>query len=307
MDFLNYHHLLYFWTAAREGSIAAAAKRLHLARPTVTGQIRALENTLGEPLFQRQGRRLVLTEFGEVAFRYADDIFTTGRELEALARGGRPGHSLRLVVGIPDVLPKLVVFRLLAPAFDLPESFQLVCREGRLEDLMADLAVHRFDLVLSDTPLAGETHVHAYSHKLGECGVSLFAATKLAGSLRRGFPDSLHEAPFLLPSTKTALRTSLDRWFEQHAVRPHVAAEIDDSALTKVLGQAGRGVFAAPTIIESEIVKQYAVRKIGDVEGVRERYYAISVERKLRHPAVVAIMKAARKQLFDRPSTSAAS
>ncbi|MCA9260195.1 MAG: LysR family transcriptional regulator, partial [Planctomycetales bacterium] len=248
--------------------------------------------------------RLVLTEFGEVAFRYADDIFTTGRELASLARGGRPGHSLRLVVGIPDVLPKLVVFRLLEPAFSLPEAFQLVCREGKADELIADLAVHRFDLVLSDAPLPSESRVQAYSHKLGECGVSLYAAKSLATRLRKNFPSSLNDAPLLLPSTKTALRTTLDRWLDQHGLRPQIAAEIDDSALIKTLGQAGRGVFAAPAVIEREVVRQYSVAKIGDVDRALEKYYAISVERKLRHPAVVAITQAARRRLFESQRTS---
>ena len=298
MEWLNYHHLHYFWVVAKEGTIAAACEKLHLAQPTISAQLRALENAIGDKLFKRVGRNLVLTDTGRMVYRYADDIFSLGGELLDTLRGRPTGNPLRFSVGVADVLPKLVAYRLLEPALKLPETIQLVCRESTPAELLAQLAIHELDLVLSDSPIGPGVRVRAFNHLLGECGVSIFGTKELATAYRRRFPGSLDGAPFLLPPDNTSLRRSLEQWFDSQGVRPSVVAEFDDSALLKVFGQAGAGVFAAPTVIEREIERQYGVRVVGRLESVRERFYAISVERKVKHPAVVAIADAAREKLF---------
>ncbi len=299
MDWLNYHHLLYFWTVAKEGTIAAACKKLQLAQPTISAQIHALEHALGEKLFKRVGRNLVLTETGRLVYRYADEIFSVGRELMDTLRGRPTGNPLRFSVGVADVLPKLVAHRLLEPALELPETIQLVCRESTPAELLARLAIHELDLILSDSPIGPEVRVRAFNHLLGECGVTIFGSKELATAHRRRFPRSLDGAPFLMPAGNTSLRRSLDFWFDSEDIRPSVVGEFDDSALLKVFGQAGAGLFAAPDVIERDVRRQYGVRVIGRLGSVRERFYAISVERKVKHPAVVAITEAAREKLFD--------
>lgn len=298
MAWLNYHHLLYFWTVAREGSIARATQKLHLTQPTISAQIHALEESLGEKLFLRSGRRLVLTEVGQVVYRYAEEIFTLGRELQDVLAGRPTGRPVRLTVGIADQVPKLLAHRLLAPAFGLTEPVHLVCREGKLDRLFADLTTHSLDLVLSDAPLTADTRVRAFNHPLGETGVSVFGVAPLADKYRRGFPRSLDGAPFLLPTEGTSLRRSLEEWFDRERVHPVVAAEFSDSALLKVFGMGGVGLFAAPTAIAADVRRQYEVKALGTLEGVRETFYAITIERRLRQPAVVAIMEAARNRLF---------
>lgn len=298
MDWLNYHHLLYFWTVAREGSIVRAAAQLHLAEPTISAQIAKLERALGAKLFQRSGRNLQLTETGRLVQRYADEIFSLGRELSDAVRGRPTGQPLRLLVGVPDVLSKLIVFRLLQPALALPEPVRLICREGKLDDLVGALATHELDVVLSDIPLTPSVRVKAFSHLLGQCGVAFFAAPALARQVGRDFPRSLAAAPLLLPTEATTLRRLLDQWFDEQGIRPSIAAEFQDSALLKVFGQEGHGVFPAPAAIVDEIQRQYRVRHVGTLETLHERYYAISVERRLKHPAVVAISAAAKRLLF---------
>jgi LysR family transcriptional activator of nhaA len=298
MQWLNYHHLYYFWVVAREGSIAKACDKLLLAQPTISGQLRELERALGEKLFARSGRGLILTETGRTVFRYAQDIFTLGKELTDTLAGRPTGRPMRLVVGIADVLPKLITYRLLEPALRLPESVQIICREDKSDRLLAELSVHGLDLVLSDTPIPPSIKVRAFNHLLGECGVSILAAPPLARTLRVGFPASLEGAPFLLPTENTTLRRSLDQWFEAEGRRPAIRAEFEDSALLKVFGQAGVGAFAVPSVIEREVRRQYGVQLIGRIDAVREHFYAISIERKLKHPAVLAISHAARQQLF---------
>jgi LysR family transcriptional regulator, transcriptional activator of nhaA len=298
MDWLNYHHLLYFWTVAREGSVAKAAARLRLTHPTVSAQIRALERSLGEKLFRRAGRGLALTEMGGIVLRYADEIFALGRELVDAVKDRPTGRPMRLAIGIDEVVPKLVVRRLLEPAMRLPGPIHLVCHEAHGPELLARLAGHALDVVISDSPLGGGSRVKAYSHLLGECGVTWFATAAQAGALRRRFPRSLAGAPVLLPTDNTALRRSLDQWLDRLGVRPRVVAEFEDGALLMAFGQDGHGAFPAPSAIERAVVAQHAVRVVGRIDAVRERYYAISVERRVKHPAVAAICDAARANLF---------
>jgi LysR family transcriptional activator of nhaA len=298
VDWLNYHHLLYFHTVVREGTVTAAAKKLRLAQPTISGQIRTLEEALGGELFVRSGRKLELTELGHVVHRYAEEIFSLGRELMDTVRSHPTGQPSRLVVGVSDVVPKIITHRLLAPALALPDPVHIVVREDKTERLLAELSVEGLDLVLSDAPIAGQAHVRAFNHVLGECGVSFFAKPEIAKRLPRGFPRSLDGAPVVLPTPTTMLRRSLDAWFEALDVRPRIVAEVEDSALMKVFGEQGAGVFPAPTAVEREIVRRYGVRAIGHTDAVRERFYAITVERRIKHPAVLAISTAAREGIL---------
>ncbi len=298
MEWLNYHHLYYFWLVAREGSIARAAERMRLSHPTISKQLSQLESALEGKLFDRVGRTLVLTNLGHTVLGYADEIFTIGRELQETAHRGASGRLLPLRVGLVQVLPKLIAHRLLRPAFKLQEPVHVICREGRFEDLLAELALHRLDIILADAPVSASVKVRAFSHLLGECGVTLFGAARLAAKYRRRFPGSLQGAPLLVPTEATTIRRDLDQWFSENGVRPAIIGEFEDSALLKVFGQDGVGLFPAPTVIEEEVCRQYRVRVAGRIESVRERYYAISVERRLKHPAVVAIRESARGTLF---------
>jgi LysR family transcriptional activator of nhaA len=304
MDWLNYHHLRYFWTVAREGSLVAAGKVLRLSHPTLSAQIHALEDQLGEKLFVRVGRRLALTEMGRVVYRYAEEIFSLGRDMVDTVKGRASGQPLRLDVGIADAVPKLVVRRLLQPALSLPEPVRLVCYEDAYEKLLADLALHTLDIVISDAPVPPGSSVRAFNHLLGETGVSLFGTKSLASTYRRGFPKSLDGAPWLLPLENLTLRRSLNQWFDRHDIKPRIVAEFEDSALLKVFGADGVGIFPAPTVMESDVIRQYGVRVLGRAPEVRERFYAISVERKLKNPAVVAISDAARHEIFSESDRS---
>jgi len=292
MEWLNYHHLLYFWVVAKEGSIARATEELRLAQPTISGQIRRLEEALGERLFVRQGRNLALTEIGQVVFRYAEEIFALGRELQDAIKGAPIGRPMPFLVGVADVLPKLLTRRLLEPALELPVPVRLVCHEGKPDRLLAELAVHGLDIVLSDAPANPTLRVKTFSHLLGECDVVFLAAPALAAAHRKRFPESLKGAPLLLPTESSALRRSLDAWFTTHGIRPRIVGEgrcfITDG-----------GIHPAPSVTVEEIQRQYHVRLVGTLEDVRERFYAISVERKLKHPAVLAMSQRARKGLFS--------
>jgi len=278
--------------------VARASRTLALAPPTLSGQIRALEESLGERLFTRSGRGLLLTEAGRVTFRYADEIFALGRELGDALRGRATGRPPRLHVGIADVVPKLVAQRLLEPAQGAAPPVAVVAREGRSDRLVGDLLHHTLDLVLTDAPVGVEVRGHAFNHLLGECGVAFFAAPPLARRLRRGFPRSLDRAPFLLPAEHTTLRRALQGWFAARGVQPAVAGEFDDSALLNAFGQAGVGVFAAPEAIGREIRRQHGVQVLGRAPELRERFYAITVERRVTQPAVAAICDGARRDLF---------
>lgn len=297
-QWINYHHLLYFWMVAKEGGIAAAAKRLRLSQPTISTQIRTLEHTLGVELFDRSGRRLVLTEAGRVALRYADEIFALGNELTGVLHEQVTGRPLRMVVGITYVIPKLIAYHLLEPALRLGDGLHVECREDHFDRLLGQLARHELDLVISDVPLGPEVSVRAFNHLLGSCGLSFFAAPALAGKLRRNFPASLDRAPFLAPMPGSAVRRELDRWFGDQGLQPEFVGQFDDSALLKVFGQSGVGAFAGPSVIEAEIKRQYGVQVIGQTSDIVDRFYAITVERRLKHPGVVAISEAAKSELF---------
>lgn len=298
-DQLNYHHLRYFWVVAREGSISRACVRLHVSQPTISGQLRALEEALGGALFTRRGRGLHLTSLGELVARQADGIFALGRELTEQLQGG--GGATQVVrVGISDQVPKLVAYRLLEPALGL--GVRLSCSEDTPTRLFGELAIHGLDVVLSDEPLSPGLDVRAYSHLLGETGVAFFAAKTLKpATLRRNFPASLNDAPLLLPQDSAAIRQQLLRWLNDQGVDVRIASEFKDSALLKVFGQAGTGVFAAPAAIADAVIAQYGVEEIGRTDSIRERFYAVTPERRITNPAIAALTKAGRK-IFDRRS-----
>ncbi len=298
MEWLNYHHLFYFWAVMHEGSLTAACKRLRLAPSTVSVQVGQLEEAMGGKLFRRIGRGLEPTDLGRMVFRYADEIFSLGREMMDTIRGRPVVGWLSLKVGVVDVLPKLIVRKILEPVFNLREPVHLVCYENKEEKLLADLAMHKLDVVLTDSPVRRGLNIKAYNHFLGECGVTFFAVRKIANLFRRGFPKSLDKAPMLLPLEMTAVRQSLERWFESLNIKPMIAGEFEDSALLKEFGQMGDGIFAAPFIVEKQVQSKYNVDVVGRTDAVRERFYAISFERIIKHPAVTAISDVARQSLF---------
>jgi len=293
VETLNHHHLFHFWTVVREGGVTRASEKLHVSQPTISGQLRELEEALGEKLLARSGRTVVLTDIGRTVYRYADEILGLDRELLEAVKG-RPTRPGKLAVGVAMVVPKLVAYQMLEPALRLPEPMQLDCVHERPERLLAELAIYGLDVVLADAPAPPAVKVRAYSHLLGECGVSVFGTETVAAAHRRGFPRSLDGAPFLLPSEDSALRLSLEEWFRKQGVRPRVVGTFEDSALLDAFGQAGAGLFAMPAAIESEVRRQYRVRVVGRLDSVRQRFYAITVERKLRNPAVIAISERAR-------------
>ena len=297
VEWLNYHHLFYFWTVAREGSIARASATLQLAQPTISAQIATLERALGEKLFIRTGRRLTLTRTGQMSLRYADQIFTLGRDLLTTIRTQPSVRPLTLVVGITETMPKLIVYRLLQPALRLRVPVRIVCRENRLDRLLADLAVQDLDVILSDAQAGPGAKIRAFHHFLGECGASFFAAPRMAAAYSRHFPRSLDGAPFLLPHNGSPLRGALERWFAASGLRPRIVGEFDDPALLTVFAESGVGVFATASAFEAQVRRQHGLRVVGRVGEMRERFYAITLGRKLTHPAVVAVCEAARDWL----------
>lgn len=299
MEWLNYHHLLYFWTTAKVGSVQKASEELRVSAPAISAQMKLLEEQLGEKLMSRSGRRLVLTDTGRTVFTYADEIFTLGREMLDVVKNRPIGRPLRLDVGIVDVMPKAIVHALLEPAMKLPDPVRIVCREASADQLLGRLATHELDVVLSDAPVDPTLRIRAYGHLLGESG-TLFAANRhIALKYRRRFPGSLDGVPIFLPTDNTALRRNLDYWFETNAVRPLIIGEFEDHALLRAFGESGSAVFPLPAVMEAQIRKQKALAIVGRTDEVRTQFYAISAERKLQHPAVVAITKAARSRLFS--------
>ncbi len=298
MEWLNYHHLFYFWTVAKEGTITKACQKLRLAQPTVSAQLRTLEERLDERLFDRVGRSLVLTETGHLVYRYADEIFSLGHELLDTLRGQPAGKPQRLKVGVADVVPKLIVYHLLEPALKQSEPVHLICSEGKPNNLMAQLSLHELDVVLSDSPISSDVGVRAFSHLLGECNVTVLGSERLARKYRQRFPESLDGAPMLFSTQKTALRKSLDYWFDSKQIYPVVNAEFDDSALQEVFGQVGLGLIPVASVIAKDVQRRYGVHYVGRLPEVKERFFAISLERRVKHPAVVAILEGARESFF---------
>lgn len=290
---LNYKQLHHFWSVARAGGIVRASERSGLAPQTLSGQIGALEASLGATLFQRRGRGLVLTETGQMVLDYAEEIFRVGSELEEALKSRAAGRAIPFRVGIADVVPKAIASVLLAPSMDLPEAVRIVCRENKLERLLGELAIHKLDVVLADSPMPDRMDVRGYSHKLGESTISFFAAAALAARLGAQFPACLDRAPMLIPGADAAVRRPLLQWFEEQHIAPRIVGEFDDSALMKAFGERGVGVFPATTLIADEICRQHGVRRLGEAEDVREAYYAISVERRISHPATLAISRSA--------------
>ena len=299
MSSLNLKHLRYFWAVASHGTIAQASKILHLTPQTISGQISMLEQQFGAKLFKKAGRNLVLTDSGRTVFNYADEIFRLSNELQDVLEGRSPGSQMTLKVGIAMVVPKLLAYRILAPVLHLEEPVMLTCHEALFVDLMADLSVHKLDIVLADSPLSPALNIRAYNHLLGESGISFFARESEARQYRADFPSSLDGAPMLMPTQSSALRRSLELWFEQIKVRPRMVAEFEDRALMKAFGEAAAGIFTTPTAVESDVLSKYSVTVIGRTEDVKERFFAISAERKIKHPAVAAITEAARMDLFS--------
>lgn len=293
---LNYKHLYYFRTVAKAGALNRAAEKLHLTPQTLSGQISAFEERLGVALFRRSGRRLELTDAGRTALIYADDIFQVGAELEDALQNRLAPRAHPFRVGIADVVPKAIAYQLLAPALALAEPVKLVCREDRLEQLAAELSIHRLDMVLADRPLPSTMDIKGYSHPLGECGIAFLAARAIVDTLEAAFPANLHGVPFLIPGEDSALRVPLLRWLERKDIQPTVVGEFDDSALMSAFGQAGAGVFPVPITTVQDVMRQYEVIELGRTQEIRERFFAISVERRLSHPAVLAVSEAARQR-----------
>ena len=300
MKWLNYHHLYYFWTVARLGTISAACEELDLAQPTISAQLRTLERSIGHKLFQQVGRTLEMTEAGRIAYRYANDIFTLGRELVDTLDGRPVGSRARLRIGVADGLPTTIVAQILQPitSGEAAEGVHLLCYEGKPAELLARLSLHELDVVLSDQPAAADSTVHAYTHQLGECGVSVFGPTDEARDYARGFPQSLDGAPFVLPTENTSLRRMLDHWFERNESRPQVLAEFEDSALLKAFVRVQKALFPAPSAMGDEIADLYGVRPLGELPGLTERFYAISLERRIKHPIVVKLLDWAHDEIF---------
>jgi LysR family transcriptional activator of nhaA len=294
LDELNFSHLLYFWTVARDGSIASACEKLKLSQPTISMQIRKLERTLGQQLFDRSGRGLVLTPVGRSVYDYADEIFQLGHELLGTLRGLPGKRSRRLHVGIPTFLPKLITYRLLEPVLTMQPPVQLVCHEGAVDELVAGLARHKYDTILTDTATTSASGVRCFNHPLGECEIAICAVPALAARYRDGFPESLDDAPFLLPTAATELRRALDRWFDQVPIMPRIIGEFDDCALMKEFGCGGNGFFPVPAAVLPDVTRQYNVEALGNITKQRVRYYAVTTERKLTHPAIVVIAQVAK-------------
>jgi LysR family transcriptional activator of nhaA len=294
----NYKHLHYFWMVAHEGSIAKASEKLHITPQTISGQLSILENSIGSDLFAREGRGLRLTETGRLVLKYADEIFDLGRELGHMLRGNAQVGPSEFIVSAASALPKTIVQKIIEPGLQIDQDISLTSREGPVENILADLAIHKVDMVLSDTPLTGALSIKAYNHRLGASSLTFFASKELTQKFKPGFPQSLNQAPMLLPTTQYAIRQSVDYWLSEHQIYPNVRGQFDDSALMKSFGQAGLGIFFMPTIIAEEVCRNFDVEIVGKIEEIKQTFYAISAERKVKHPAVAAICDTARTSLF---------
>ena len=298
---MNFKHLRYFWVAAKAGGVMRAGEQLHTSPQTLSGQIKLLEDRLGRKLFRKSGRKLELTDDGRVALRYADEIFALGDEMESALRQRRAGGSQQVLefrVGVEDAVAKTVAYRLLEPALNLTEPVRLICTEGRFNDLMAQLALHRMDLVIADEPLTSRLSVKAFNHALGSSPMSFFCAPALRPTLHGPFPQCLNDAPMLIPGATSSIRPQFEAWLTRHQLHPRVVGEFDDGALMKAFGREGRGVFISPSVVDAETAAQYGVEQVGRSDELVEDFYAISVERRITHPGVAAITQAARGALF---------
>lgn len=298
MHWLNYHHLHYFWMVVREGSITAAAEKLFVSQPTVSGQLRELERAVGEKLYERTKRDLRLTQTGRLVFEYADEIFTTGQELMDRLRGASGSRSAPFAIGIPDVMPKLVAARLIEPAFQLAERVPVICREAKLSELLIDLALNRLDIVLSDSQVGSQASIRAFNHPLGECGIALMCAPELRRQLRAEFPGNLATVPFILPMEGTVLRRAVAQWLRSHSVSPRLVAEIEDSALMKVLAGRGLGVIPVPSAVKEDAAAQFGLQVLAELPEIRVQFFAITMDRKVTHPTARVVLDAASQCIF---------
>ncbi len=298
-DPINYKHLKYFHTVAHEGSIAKASEVLHVTPQTISGQLSKLEDRIGSSLFEREGRGLRLSEMGNLVLRYADDIFDLGRELNDVIRGAPLIGPSEFIVSAASALAKTIVYKILEPALHINHEIKLTCHEGPVDSILAELAVHKIDMVLSDTPLAPNLSVKGYNHFLGQCSLTFFAASNTARKYRKNFPASLTNAPILLPTAQYSIRQQFDHWLDEEGIFPIIKGEFDDSALMKSFGQAGVGIFFMPSIISDEVCRNFNVRPIGEIDALQQKFYAISTERKVKHPAVTAIYEQAKNSLFQ--------
>lgn len=298
MHWLNYHHLLYFWTMVREGSITRAADKLFVSQPTVSGQLRELERAVGERLYEKSGRELKLTETGRLVFEYADEIFTAGQELMSRLQGKRGSRAPAYGVGVPDVMPKLLATRLIEPLFHLADPVRVVCREAELTVLLVELAQRRLDVVLSDSEVGSQADVRAFNHLLGECGIEFLCSPELCQRLQASFPESLANAPLLLPTDGSVLRRTVSQWFQALGIEPNVVAEIEDSAMLKSLAGRGLGVVPVATAVCADAIEQHGLQALGAIPNARLRFFAITIERKATHPAVRTLLEAAERNLF---------
>ena len=296
---INLKHLRYFWAVASHGSITKASQALHLTPQTISGQLRDLEESIGEKLFGREGRNLVLTDTGRMVFSYADEMFQLGIELQDVLDGQTFGIKITVKFGVAMIVPKLLAYRVLEPVLQMNESTNLICHEAPLVDLLADMSIHKLDAVLSDCPINPSLNIRAYNHPLGGSGITFFSVPEHAKKLQKNFPQNLHDFPFLMPSKSSSLRMNLENWFDQHAIKPRVVAEFEDRALMKAFGERGTGVFTSPQTMEEDVLEKYGVRVIGRTDEVQENFYLISPERRIRNPAVTAITEAARANLFS--------
>ena len=297
---LNLKHLRYFWSVASHGSIARAAETLYITPQTISGQLKDLESEVGAKLFQREGRQLVLTETGRMVFSYADEMFQLGLELQDVLAGRTPGSTITLKVGVAMVVPKLLAYRVLEPVLQMPGPVKLICHEAPIVDLLADLSVHKLDMVLADSPVNPALNIRAYNHALGNSGITFFATPAQAKKLKKGFPLSLNRTTMLMPSSGSNLRRNLENWFEIHGIEPVIVAEFEDRALMKAFGERGSGVFTSPTTVENDVIDKYGVHIIGRTDDFSESFYVISPERRIKHPAINVITESARNELFSQ-------
>jgi LysR family transcriptional regulator, transcriptional activator of nhaA len=298
MEWLNYHHLRYFWTVARKGGVRKAAEELHVSQPSISAQLRLLEESLGQKLFRRSGRNLVLTETGQLVLNYADEIFSAGRELMNAVKQ-RPGkHPVRVNIGLTDAFPKLIAFQILRAAFRSEAAVHMICREGEIGPLVSHLQSHRLDIVLADEPASSALKAKTFNHRLGRSGVTFCAVPSLAAKLRRNFPKSLDGAPALLPTQNMGMRAALETWFDSKGIRPRLVGEFEDSALMEVCSTGGRGFTAVHTVVDRAALKHYGLRVIARVDECGTDFYAITAERRVKHPAAVAITEHAYSSVF---------